>query len=196
MLALGVALALVIPGSGLTELEIADALKGEVPTRTEAFTSPKGKSSGRGVGAIVVDAAIADVWAVVSHYDDKADYMPRVDKVEILARTPSLMKIRMTVDATVTTARYTAFFQIDESQHRIHWVLDASARDNTIAGCDGEYLLFPLAPNRTLLVYRTWVDSGLAVPRFIQDHMAKKSIPELLHALQKRILTHGQYRKK
>src|SRR4051812_31770560 len=128
---------------------MAQALRGEVPTRTETFTATTGKAagkaSGRGLGAIVIERPIADVWAVVARYDDKAEYQPRVESVEVLERKPGLLRVRMTVDASVTTVRYTGWFALDEQEHVIHWTLDRTAKDNSIADMDGEYRLFELA---------------------------------------------------
>jgi carbon monoxide dehydrogenase subunit G len=191
---LAVAALLATPG-GLTDAEFARALKGEVPTHAESFLSPRGRSAGRGVGAIVIDRPLDDVWAVISRYDDKAEYVPRLEKVEILDRQPDRLHIRMRVNASVTTARYTAWFKLDEKEHAIHWKLDGEARDNTIADCDGDYLLFALEPARTLVVYRSFVDTGLRVPRFIQEYMSERSIPNLLRAIKKRVESGGKWKK-
>lgn len=49
---------LVAAAVGLTEPELAAALRGDTPTRMESFTTETGKASGRGVGAIVIDRPI------------------------------------------------------------------------------------------------------------------------------------------
>lgn len=191
-----VGLALLTPAAvGLAEAELAAALRGEVALRTETVTGPSGKAAGRGLGAIVIDRPVADVWATVSRYEDKAEYQPRLNKVEVLDRKPGLLRVRMEVDATITTARYTGLFRLDAEEHTITWTLDTSAPDNTVAAIEGGYRLFEVAPGRTLLVYRTFVDSGRAVPRFIQDYMTRKSLPNLLSSIKKRVESGGRYRK-
>ncbi len=180
---------------GLSDTELSAALRGEVPVHTELFTSPQGKSSGRGVGAIVIERPLSAVWATVSHYEDKAEYTPRLQRVSVLDKQEGLLHVYMEVDASVTTARYTAWFKLDETEHSIKWTLDHTAKSNTIADTQGEYRLYELGSDRTLAVYKTWVDSGLAVPRFIQDYMARKSLPNLLKALKRRVESGGQWRK-
>lgn len=187
--------AIVASTVGLTDPELATALRGEVPVRTETFTAPTGKASGRGLGAIVIDRPLADVWAVMTRYEDKAEYQPRVDRVWVLDKQPDRLHVRMQVDATVTTVRYTAYFQLDHAAHTVHWTLDKAAPDNTVADIDGGYQLLEVTPTRTLVVYRTWVDSGRSVPRAIQDYMARKSIPNLLEAVKKRVESGGTWRK-
>ena len=180
---------------GLTEPELAAALRGQVPSHTETFTAPSGKGSGRGVGAIVIEKPIADVWATMIRYEDRAEYQPRVEKVWVLEKLPDQLKVRMQLDASVTTIRYTAIYKLDHSAHTIHWLLDKSATDNTVADIDGNYQLAEISPERTLVVYRSWVDSGRSVPRFIQDYVARRSIPDLLRALKKRVESGGVWKK-
>jgi carbon monoxide dehydrogenase subunit G len=180
---------------GLTDGELQTALRGDVPTRSESFTTPAGKNAGRGVGAITIDRPMREVWATLTHYEDRAEYIPRLKSVAVLEKREGAVRVRQEVDASITTARYTAWYKLDEAAHVIHWILDDTATDNTIAAVDGDYRLFEVAPNRTLLVYRTYVDSGRAVPRFIQSYLTQKSIPDLLRAIKKRVESGGTWKK-
>lgn len=188
-------LALVASELGLTDAELAAALRGEVPVRTETFTAPSGKASGRGVGAIVIDRPLAEVWAVVSRYEDKAEYQPRVEKVWVLEKSPEQVKVKMQINASVTTAYYTAIYKLDPVAYTVRWTLDKTAPGNTVADIDGGYNLAAVSPTSTLVVYRAWVDTGRAVPRFIQDYMARRSVPNLLRAIKKRVESGGTWRR-
>ncbi len=179
---------------GLTEAEMQEALHGHTVTRTESF-SRDGKSAGRGLGAVVIECSIAEVWATLSRPEDKAEYMPRVKSVTVLERRPAMMRVRMEVDASVLTARYTAWFRLDEPTHTLSWTLDKTAPDNTLTDVEGEYRLFEVQPTRTLVVYRAYVNSGHAVPAFIQGYMTRRSLPNLLHAVKARIESGGRYHK-
>lgn len=192
---LGFVLAVIAPIAGLTQAEMDTVLQGKTVVQAETFTTQSGKSAGRVFGAAVIDRPIAEVWAVISRYDDKAEYMPRLKEVTILGKLPDRVRCRMVVDASVTTARYTAWFVLDAKEHTIRWTLDKSVSDNTISDVEGEYKMFELEPGKTLVAYRTWVDSGKAVPRFIQDYMAKKSVPDLLKAVKQRVESGGTYKK-
>lgn len=172
---------------GLSEAEVRAALRGELVVHTETFSRPGGKAAGRGVGAVVIARPAAAVWAVLSRFEDKAEYMPRIKQVDVLAQEPGRRRVRMVVDASVTTSRYTAWFALDEAGGTIRWKLDRTAPDNTIADTEGEWRLYPLGPARTLLYYRTYVDTGRAIPRFIQDYMTRRSLPNLLKAVRARV---------
>lgn len=193
---LSIFVAIVASAIGLSEPELAMALAGKVPSRTETFTAPNGKSSGRGVAAIVIEKPIAEVWTAMIRYDDKAEYQPRVQKVSVLDRKPDQLKVRMQLDASVTTIYYTGIYKLDHEAHKISWTLDKSAPDNNIADTEGSYQLAAVDSIRTLVVYRSWVDSGRSVPRFIQNYVARRSLPDLLGALKKRIESGGVWKNK
>jgi uncharacterized membrane protein len=187
---------LLVPAAiGLAEAEVASALRGDVPMRVETFQRPDGRPAGRGVGAIVVDRPIAEVWATISHYEDKAEYQPRVVSVTVLDKKPGSLRVRMEIDASVTTARYTGLYTLDEAQHTITWTIDQSAPDNTVADVAGDYHLYEVSPQSTLVVYRTFVDPGTRVPRFIQNFITRRSLPNLLRATKQRIESGGRFRK-
>ena len=196
MLALLPLVALVGSNVGLSDRDLSDALKGGVPARIEAFAAPSGKSAGRGLGAIVIDRPIAEVWGTLSRYDDKAEYQPRVKKVTILEQHPDRMRVHFEIDASITTVRYTAWYVLDPNTHTISWTLDPTAPDNSIAAVSGDYRVFAVSPTSTLVVYRTYVDSGRRwIARSIQDYFARKSIPNLLRAVKKRVESGGTYKK-
>ena len=90
---------------------------------------------------------------------------------------------------------YTAWYTLDESTHTITWNLDKSATDNTVNDIEGSYQLTALSDNQTLVVYRAWVDTGRKVPQFIQNYMARQSIPKLLTAVRNRIESGGLWHK-
>jgi carbon monoxide dehydrogenase subunit G len=186
--------ALAAPG-GLADAELEAVLRGDVPTRTESFTTGAGKAAGRGLGAIAIDRPLADVWSTLARFEDRAEYVPRLESAQVLGRDGDVVRVKMQVNASVATVRYTMRFTLDEPGHAIRWTLDPSAPDNGIRGAEGDYRLFALSPTRTLVIYRTWVDSGRSVPQFVQSYMSKRSIPELLRAVKKRVESGGTWKK-
>ena len=187
-------LALLAPVQNLTPAEVDAALRGQVPVRIEPFARPNGKMAGRGIGAITVDRPLSEVWSTVARFEDKAEYMPRLKTVTILEQSPERLRVRMVVDASVTTAHYILWFRRDREAHEISWKLDHSVTDNSIAEAEGEYRMYEIDPNRTLITYRSYVDTGRALPRFIQNYMARRSIPDLLNAIKRRVESSGLWR--
>jgi len=181
---------------GLSDAELRDAMAGRVPTRSESFSNARGKAAGRGWAAIVIERPVGEVWATLSRYEDHAEYIPRLKSVTVLERQPGRLRVRQEIDATVTTARFTAWFRLDEAEHQISWSLDKTATDSTVSDVEGDYRMAELTPQRTLLVYRTYVDTGMRVPLFIQSYMQKRSLPELLQAIKRRVESGGTWKKR
>ncbi len=186
-------LAVLGPVVGLSAAEVDATLHGQVLVRIEP--RPAGKTAGRGIGAITVDRPIGEVWTTITRFEDKAEYMPRLKTLTILSQSPEEVRVLMVVDAAVTKIRYTMLFHRDAATHTLSWKLDHSVTDNGIADSEGEYRLYEIDPAHTLVTYTSYVDTGRAVPRFIQDHMARKSIPDLLRAIKKRVETGGLWKR-
>lgn len=186
-----------LTGGLLSEEELAKALAGETPVRSETFTATSGKSTGRGLGAIVVDKPASAAFAVLSRYEDKAEYMPRLDRVTVHEKTPTSVRATMEIDASLTTVKYTGLFSFDPEKLTISWVLDPATPEEQqgIDETEGGWHIFPLSESRTLLVYWAFVDSGRAVPKFIQRQMSVRSIPDLLRNVKSRIESDGTWKK-
>ena len=186
-------LAVLGPVVGFTPAEVDAALHGQVPVRIES--QPGGKAAAHGLGAIVVERPLGEVWATISRFEDKTEYMPRLKSIVILGQTPADVRVVQTVDASVTSVHYTMLFHRDALGHILSWKLDHSVTDNGIADSEGEYRLYEIEPARTLITYKSFIDPGRSVPRFIQDYMARHSIPDLLRAIKKRVESGGQWKK-
>ena len=193
LLALAVALAMNTPV--LTPAEINRVNLGEILVRSEPSVTPSGKTSGYGVGAIAIDRSLEETWKVIANYTDKAEYQPRVDKCTVLGRDGDTLKVAMVVDATIMTVHYTGLYTLDPAAHSIHWSLDKTAAGNTIQDMDGGYALIPVNANRTIICFRTFVDSGHLVPQFVQNFFSVKAIPDLLKSVKQRVESGGTYHK-
>lgn len=189
------AAALILSTAPLSSQELASVLAGEVLVRYEAFTTQDGRAAGRGVGAIVIERPAADVWAVISRYDDKAEYVPRLSKAIVRERTADALRCTMEVDFLFKTLRYTAWYRLDPDRRRVSWKLDRSAPDNDVRDVEGDWQVDEAEPSRTLLVYRTYVDPGRLAPGFTRKKLATRSIPDLLRGVKRRVESGGTWRK-
>jgi hypothetical protein len=180
---------------GFSPAEVDSALGGKVPVRIEPFVRPDGKTAGRGLGAIVLGRPLAEVWTTLARFQDKPEYMPRLKSIAVLEQTPERVRVRMVIDASVATAHYTLLYRLDEPGRRISWTLDRSVPDNSIANAEGEYRLYEVDASHTLVTYQNHVDPGRPLPRFIQDYISRRSIPDLLRAIKKRVESDGRWRR-
>ena len=182
-----------LPGVAATDIDAAMA--GSVPIHAEAFADAGGFTAGKGAGVILIWRPISDVWATLAHYEDRAEYIPRLKKLKVLEQQPGRVRVWQEVDATVTTARFTAWYELDEKAHVIRWKLDPSATDNTLRDVDGAYTMVAVDDRRTLLSYRSTIGTALHVPRAIQAYMTRKSLPELLGNIKKRVESGGTWKR-
>jgi carbon monoxide dehydrogenase subunit G len=192
---LPIALFLLMPPPALPEADLAKVLGGAMVVRSEPSVTPDGKTAGYGLGAIAIDKSIADAWKVLSNYEDKAEYQPRVTKCTVLSRQGHTLRVAMAIDAGIMTATYTGLYTLDPAAHTVHWTLDRQAAGNTIADMDGGYWLVKVSPGKTILYFKSYVDSGHLVPRFLQNHFSIKAIPDLLKAIKQRVESNGTYHK-
>ena len=181
--------------AGLDPPEVDRAMNGGIPIRADAFKGASGGTAGRGQGAILIWRPIADVFATLARFDNRTEYIPRVKKIAVLEQQPNRVHVWQEIDATVTTARYTAWYELDPVAHVIRWKLDPNAGDNTLKAVEGDYTMIPVDAGRTILIYHTLVDSGLHVPKAIQAYMTKKSLPELLRNIKNRVESGGTWKR-
>jgi hypothetical protein len=174
----------------LTEQELRALRAGEVPLRMESFSS-----KGRGWGAILIERPVREVWATLARWDDRAEYVPRLERLEVLASEPGRARVRQWADAGIRTAITTCWYELDEAGQCIRWKLDKTAPDNTPADVEGDYRMVELEAGRSLLVYRAHVDTGMRIPRAVQAFMQRRAIPDLLRAVKKRVESRGSWKK-
>ena len=163
--------------------------------RSEPAVTPSGKTAEYGIGAIAIDRSLEATWNVVANYGDKAEYQPRLTRCTIVSRTGDVLRVAMVVDASLMTVSYTAIYTLDPVAHTVHWELDKQAAGNTLADLDGSTTLVSVSPARTLLLFRTYADSGRSVPHFLQNHFSVNAIPDLLKSVKLRVESDGKWHK-
>lgn len=77
---------------------------------------------------------------------------------------------------------------------RVEWALDPNKKSD-IALQEGYWQLYALDENTTIGEYGTKVDTGVAVPQFVQDFLAKKDIPKALTAFRAYMDSDGKFRR-
>jgi hypothetical protein len=77
---------------------------------------------------------------------------------------------------------------------RVEWFLDHD-RNNGIAEQEGYWQLYAVNENLTVGEYGTLVNTGVAVPRRIQEMLARRDIPSALTAFRSYIDSDGTFRR-
>ncbi len=178
----------------LTAPEVARLNAGNVVVKTNTYTAAGGNRAARIKAYCVIKKPLDAVWAVMLDYQKFDEFMPRLAKVEILERTRDTVKVTEAVSVALRTVTYTLDLKFDHAQRRVSWTLDKS-RKNDIADTSGAWEFVRYGRGTTLARYTSSVDSGMFVPRFLEELLVKSGVPEVLSSLRRRIESNVAWRK-
>lgn len=178
----------------LTVEEVARLNAGDVVVSTDTATAGGGSRAATIKAYCVINKPLDAVWAVMLDYQKFDEFMPRLTKMEILERTRDTAKVTETVRAGLRTVTYTLDLKFDHARRRVSWALDKS-RKNDIADTSGAWEFVPWGRGTTLVRYTTSVDSGMFVPRFLEELLVKHGVPETLVSLRRRTESNGAWKK-
>lgn len=82
----------------------------------------------------------------------------------------------------------------DNATHTMTFTLDKSQK-NDIAATDGQWVLRPYGEGKCLAVYSLALDTGMPVPRFIQNMLLNQDLPDTMMSIKKRAESDGKYKK-
>lgn len=181
--------------SGLTPGELIRMEKGGVVLKAKDHPAEDGTSSARVKAYCVINRPPEAVWTVMLNYHTFSEFMPRLEKVEVLEKTQGTMKVTETVHVPLGVIVYTIDLIFKPEQRTVSWTLDKS-RKHDIAETLGTWEFLPYGHGKTMLQYTTSLDSGMFIPRFVEDMMIKKDLSNALLSLKRRAESDGTWKKK
>src|SRR2546425_5427577 len=179
---------------GLTVHEFARMEKGEVVVKTQTYATGDDKRAARVTAYCLINKHPDAVWAVMLNYHQFDEFMPRLEKVQVLEKTKNTLKVTQTIPVPLGVIRYTLDLIFRPAQRTVSWVLDKSRRHD-IADTSGAWEFLPYGQGKTILRYTTTVNSGMTVPRFLEDFLIKNDLPEVLLSMRRRTESDGTWRK-
>ncbi len=179
---------------GLTAGEIVKVENGGVVVKTDTYPTADG-ARGAKVKAYCVINTLPDVaWAVLLNYHQFGEFMPRLEKIEVLEKTKNTMKVTETVRVALGVISYTIDLIFEPEQRTVTWTLDKS-RKHDLAETFGGWELLPYSQGKTMLRYTTTLDSGFFVPKFLEELLLRTSLSDTLLSLKRRAESHGTWKK-
>jgi ribosome-associated toxin RatA of RatAB toxin-antitoxin module len=124
----------------------------------------------KGLSAVFVvdappDRIIEVLWDVAAF----PKIFPDIKKMDVLARSPSQIDVRFTVDATLAEPTYTLRRTLDAAQRRITWINIAG----DVRHIHGSWSVRPLDDGaRSEVTYTSFVDVGRIVPTALVRDLA------------------------
>lgn len=136
----------------------------------------------------------ARVWELMVVPTMQPKYLPRLTNAKTVDKPDfgELVEFKLKV-AFSKFVFYTRHWFYPEYS-RVEWALDPK-KESDIAVQEGYWQLYALDANTTIGEYGTKVDTGVAVPQFIQDYLAKKDIPTALTAFRAYMDSDGKFRR-
>jgi hypothetical protein len=155
----------------------------------------EGATGGSSRGYAICKCAPAAAFAVLTDHSRFAEFMPRIEAVQVSARTDQGERAAQTVDATLSTIRYALDYRWDPAALRVEFALAEDA-PHDIKSASGSWQLWPLDGGKaTLIEYRTRADVGRSVPGFVRSWLQTRGVKDALEAMRKRIESGGTWRK-
>ncbi|WP_424319567.1 SRPBCC family protein [Candidatus Methylomirabilis sp.] len=181
--------------TGLTVGELTRMEKGGAVVRTDTYPTEAGARGAKVKAYCIINKPPDVVWAVMLNYHKFDEFMPRLEKVEVLEKTPSTMKITETVRVPLGVISYTIDLIFKPAQRTVSWTLDKSKKHD-IAETFGAWEFLPYSQNKTILRYTTTLDSGFFIPRFLEEFLLRNDLSDALLSLKRRTESDGTWKKK
>ena len=176
----------------LTPGTIARLEAGEVVVVNQAYTDEQGKSQGQGVAMVLVNKPRCEVWRHLTDYSAWPLFMPKIDKVNVYHQDGDKVNVEFTLKIWIKEITFSTRRVQNPLAGCVTWVMDRD-RKNDIVDTQGAWLVKAHGVNKSILIYTVKIDSGLKVPKKVQEYLAGRDMPRAVRAMKMRVETNGAY---
>jgi hypothetical protein len=134
------------------------------------------------------------VWELMVVPTKQPLYLPRLTGASTVDKPANGELVEFKLGVLFSTYKFYTRHWFYPEQSRVEWALDPD-KESDIALQEGYWQLYALDENTTIGEYGTRVDTGVAVPQFLQDFFAKKDIPTALTAFRAYMDSDGKFRR-
>lgn len=134
------------------------------------------------------------VWELMVQPETQPLFLPHLVSANVAARPANGQSVDFVLKVMWSSFKYRVMHWDYPEQSRVEWALDGSV-PHDVKSIEGYWQLFDLGPDTTIGEYGTRVDTGLAVPGWIQKMFAKSDIPKALTAFRKYMDSGGTWRR-
>ena len=146
--------------------------------------SAEGSRQGSIAAAGIIPHPPARVWATLVDFEAHPKFQHDAKEVRIDRVDGNRAWIAQRLRFFLVDVRFTVINTLDPVAGTIRWLLDESV-EHDIGGTTGSWQLTPVADGRqTLLRYHAWIDTGRAVPAFIERFLLQRSLPNVIGSIR------------
>ncbi len=128
------------------------------------------------------------VWAVLTDFESWPSFMPHVKKTRVTRRDGPRAWVHQDFRILLLGMQHTTVYDLVPTAGLLGWRLDLE-QEHDIAASEGRWQLLPLEEGRATLVrYAAAMDSGRAMPAFVEDLLLQRSLEGLLKGLRAEVL--------
>jgi ribosome-associated toxin RatA of RatAB toxin-antitoxin module len=168
----------------LSAAELAKIEAGEILLDSQKFSTPDGTTRGRALAVGFIRAGKDKLINTLLDYTSYPQFMPRMKKAEIYLTAGNVISVKFTIKVLVTVVYYLKH-TIDRAGGSITWELDPSHKSD-IRDTTGSWYFQPYK-NGCIAYYAVTLDSGYAIPGWLEDYLTKRDLPAILRALRTRV---------
>ena len=144
---------------------------------------------------IVINAPVEKCFTMFLDFEKQYLYLPKIKTSKILSRSGNRVVIYKELDYPILDLKYTHLLTIDPKAHRVDFITDPKGA-NSVKLSAGFFQFESIDDARTLFTYRmTQLDPGIEIPRFIQEYMVSRDLPQVTVNIKKYIESGGKWRK-
>lgn len=133
-------------------------------------------------------------YELITEPSMQPEYLPRLVEAESMHPTVVGEVTRFHLRVMFNNIHFNVRHWYYPELSRIEWYLDKDY-ENDIKDQEGYWQLFAVNDELTVAEYGTRVDTGIAVPRRVQDFFARRDIPSALEAFRAYLDSNGEYRR-
>ncbi len=177
----------------LTAANIAKLEKGETILLDQTYKDKNGKTRGKGLAIIQVNASKDKACKHLSDFTYYKGFMPMVIVSDIYHNGEGKVGVGYVLKVVIKKVKYHCMHSFDKGKGEIKFWLDDNQK-NDIKSTEGLWKVIPRG-DKCFIAYTVSVDTGVAIPKAIQDYLTKKDLPNVVKAAKMRIESGGTYTK-
>lgn len=168
----------------LSKDDWAKLRKGQIITLKEDDVRGEDSISGRVFAYGVIPAPPTKVWETLADFDSWPNYLPRLETVRVDKVEGENLWLYHMLKIMFVSIEYTVIYTFEPEIGRASWVLDKEAKHD-IGDTSGFWEFVPVNQGRfTLATYHANVNTGMPVPRFVENFLTKESLPQIIEGLR------------
>ena len=168
--------------------------KGEAVVLKNKVDDKGGKVISNSAAMIIVNKPLAEVWPHIADYSKLPEFIPRLISSEKYSEVDGKIGIKQCFKVLWRKVNYHVLQTEDTANFILSFDLDKSQK-NDIAETSGRWELRAYGDGKCLAVYTLALDTGMPVPRFIQNMLVNDDLPGTMHAVKKRAESGGTFKK-